>query len=134
MLNKNSAVDHQSLATWIHRLIEADHLAPPPPPGQIPADLEFGRQLIGFEQEQLARVQLAHIQLHLTTLGFNVGPIDGILGRKTTQSIMAFQKSQQLKEDGKSSAQLLEKLKFAVEDMARPGPSQRGQTELQRAR
>ena len=134
VLYKNSAVDHQSMATWIHRLIEADHPAPPTPPGQIPADLSFGQQLIGFEREQQARLQLADIQVQLTTLGFDVGPIDGIMGKKTTRVISAFQKSQQLEVDGKSSVKLLEKLKVAVENMTRPGPARRGLTEGQPTR
>ena len=127
VLNKNSAVDHQSLATWIHRLIEADHPLPPPPPGQIPEELDFGRQLIGFEQEQQARMQVAHLQLHLASLGFDVGPIDGILGRKTRKSIRAFQQSHHLEVDGKSSALLLDKLKIAVEGLGKSGTSQPGQ-------
>ena len=127
VLYKNSAVDHQSLATRIHRLIEADHPPPPTPPGQIPAEVSFGRQLIGFELEHQARLQIAEAQVHLTTLGYDVGPVDGIVGRKTRRAISDFQHSHQLKVDGKSTVLLLEQLKVAVEDMARPGPSQPSQ-------
>lgn len=134
VLDKNSAVDHQSLATWIHRLIEADHPPPPTPPGQIPAEMSFAQQLIGYEQEHQVRIQIAHIQVHLTSLGFDVGPIDGILGRKTERSIRAFQESHHLEVDGKNSVLLQEKLKAAVEDMALSGPSQPNMTERQPTR
>lgn len=130
VLDKNSAVDHQTLATKIHRSIEADHPPPPTPPGQIPADLLFGQQLIGFEQEQQLRLQTAEIQLHLTSLGYDIGPIDGQIGRKTRSAIKAFQNSHQLEVDGKSSVQLLEKLKIAAEKLTLPGTSQNSQTKL----
>jgi hypothetical protein len=123
VLYKNSAVDHQSLATTIHRLIEADHPPAPTQPGQIPAELHFSQQLIGFEQSHKARLQMAKIQVQLTTLGFDVGPVDGEIGKKTRKAIEAFQNLHQLKLDTKNTSRLLEQLQTAVEKMARPDPS-----------
>jgi hypothetical protein len=115
VLYKNSAVDHQTLATYIHRMIEADHPPPPTPPGQLPTELTFGRNLIGFSEKQQERVQIANAQATLMELGFNVGKIDGKLGPKTTKAIKAFQKKHHMKADGKITEKLLEQLKVAVE-------------------
>jgi hypothetical protein len=115
VLYKNSAVDHQTLATYIHRIIEKDHPPQPPAPGELPAQVTFGRNLIGFSAEQEERLQIAEVQAALQKLGYDVGEVDGKLGSKTTTAIKAFQKNQQLSMNGKISPELLEQLKIAVE-------------------
>ncbi len=124
VLYKNSAVDHQTLATHIHRLIEADHPPQPTPPGQLPPELTAGSNLIGFSETQQKRIQIANAQAALLKLGFDVGKIDGKMGPKTASAIKAFQKKQQLKVDGEFSQKLLEQLKIAVERMPSADPSQ----------
>ena len=124
VLYKNSAVDHQTLATYIHRIIEAHHPPQPAQSGQLPPDLTFGRNLIGFDEEQQERLQVARVQAALSKLGFDVGAVDGILGSKTTAAIKAFQKKQRLEEDGKISEILLKQLNTTVEPMAPADPSQ----------
>ena len=124
VLYKNSAVDHQTLATYIHRLIEADHPLEPTPPGHLPPELAFGRNLIGFTEKQQQRMQIANAQAALLKLGYNVGKIDGKLGRKTAAAIKTFQKKQHLKVDGKISEKFLEQLKIAIERLSPPDPSQ----------
>jgi hypothetical protein len=124
VLYKNSAVDHQTLATYIHRMIEADHPAEPTPPGQLPPELTFGSNLIGFSKMQEERVQIATAQAILLELGFDVGKIDGKLGSKTTNAIKAFQIKQHMKVDGKITEKLLEQLKAAVERLPPADPSQ----------
>ena len=121
VLYKNSAVDHQTLATYIHRIIEAYHPPQPTPSGQLPPELTFGRNLIGFDDEQQKRLQVATVQAALSKLGFEVGTVDGISGSQTTAAIKAFQKKQHLEEDGKISEKLLEQLKIAVEPIAAGG-------------
>jgi hypothetical protein len=124
VLYKNSAVDHQTLATYIHRMIEADHPPQPTPPGQLPTELTFGRNLIGFTEKQQERVQIANTQAALLKLGYNVGKVDGKLGPKTTKAIKAFQKKQHMKADGKITEKLLEQLKVAVERLPPADPTQ----------
>jgi murein L,D-transpeptidase YcbB/YkuD len=124
VLYKNSAVDHQTLATYIHRMIEADHPPQPTPPGQLPTELTFGRNLIGFAEKQQERVQIANTQAALSKLGFDVGKIDGKLGPKTTKAIKAFQKKHHMKADGKITEKLLEQLKVADERLPSENPSQ----------
>ena len=113
VLYRNSAVDHQTLGTRIHRMIEAQHPPPPASPGQLPADLAFGRNLVGFKKEQEQRLQIAEVQAALLKLGFDAGPIDGLLGSKTTAAVEAFQKARRLPADGRITAQLLEQLDAA---------------------
>ena len=128
VLYKNSAVDHQTLATYIHRLIEADHPAPAPAPGQLPEEVTFGRNLIGFSAEQEERLQIAKVQAALQQLGYKVGKIDGKLGSKTRAAIKAFQKAQHLSVSGEITPELLEQLRIAVESKAPADRSQPDRT------
>jgi hypothetical protein len=124
VLYKNSAVDHQTLATYIHRLIEADHPPEPVAPGELPPELAFGRNLIGFTAEQEERLQVANAQAALLQLGYRVGQIDGKSGSKTKAAVKAFQKKQHLKVDGKINDILLEQLAMAIENLPPADPSQ----------
>ena len=117
VLYKNSAVDHQTLATYIHRMIEARHPPEPTPPGELPPDLLIGRDLIGFSEKQQERIQIAKAQAALLELGYNVGKVDGKLGAKTKAAVKAFQKKRKLKVDGKITVKLLEQLELAKGSM-----------------
>jgi len=50
------------------------------------------------------------IQAKLAGLGYNPGPADGILGRKTTDAIKAFQRDEGLAVNGKATAKLASQL------------------------
>jgi hypothetical protein len=117
VLYKNSAVEHQTLATYIHRIIEAYHPAQPPAPGQLPPELTFGSNLIGFGEKQQQRLQVASAQAALLQLGYRIGKIDGKAGTKTKAAVRKFQKQQHLKVDGKISDNLLQQLQSAVESL-----------------
>ncbi|MCK4988304.1 MAG: peptidoglycan-binding protein, partial [Desulfobacterales bacterium] len=113
-----------TLATYIHRQIEADHPPQPPAPGELPACNLQAIFLIGYTAEQEDRLQIAEVQAALQKLGYNVGKVDGKLGSKTRAAIKAFQKTQHLSVNGKITQKLLEQLKIAVE--SRP-PADRSQ-------
>ena len=117
VLYKNSAVDHQTLATYIHRIMEKNHPAKPPAPGELPPEVTFGRNLIGFNAEQEQRLQVAKVQAALLQLGFSIGKVDGKYGPQTKAGVKAFQKKQHLKIDGEINEKLLEQLKVAVENV-----------------
>jgi hypothetical protein len=127
VLYKNSAVDHQTLATYAHRLIEADHPPAPLLPGQLPPELTFGHNLIGFAEKQQQRLQIANVQAALFKLNYPVGKIDGKLGPKTAAAIKAFQKDNHIKMDGKISEKFLSRLKIAENrlpaDSLQPDPA-----------
>ena len=116
VLYKNSAVDHQTLATYVHKIMDADHPPETPAPGELPADVTFGQNLIGFNAEQEKRLQVARAQAALSQLGYKVGKVDGKYGSKTKAAVKAFQKKEQLKVDGKIDAGLLEALNRAVRE------------------
>ena len=118
VLYKNSAVDHQTLATYIHRLVAESHPQRPAPPGELPPEVTFGRNLIGFSAEQEERLQVAKAQAALNNLGYDAGKVDGKYGAKTKAAVKAFQKKQQLKVDGKIDDNLLEQLKAAANSPA----------------
>jgi peptidoglycan hydrolase-like protein with peptidoglycan-binding domain len=93
-------------------------------PGELPPELAFGRNLIGFTAEQEERLQVANAQAALLQLGYRVGQIDGKSGFKTKAAVKAFQKKQHLKVDGKINDILLEQLAMAIENLPPADPSQ----------
>ena len=111
VLYKNSAVDHQTLATYIHRNIEAAHPQAMTPAGEVPAELTFGNNLIGFQEKQKQRLMVAETQAALLKRGYDVGKVDGKFGPKTAAAIRKYQKDHHLKVDGKVSEVLLEKIR-----------------------
>lgn len=50
---------------------------------------------------------VANIQMSLTRLGFNPGPVDGVYGRQTADAISQFQHANRLPVTGEPSPQLL---------------------------
>jgi len=124
VLYKNSAVDHQTLATYIHRFVDAYHPSKLPAPCELPLEVTVGRNLIGFAAEQEKRLQVAKAQAALGQLGYKVGMIDGKYGSKTKAAVKAFQKNQKLKVDGKIDDNLLRELKIAVKNLPAAESSQ----------
>lgn len=57
---------------------------------------------------------IARIQELLIDLGYNPGPADGIVGKKTTEAVKAFQKKAGLNPTGKISLYLLQELNNAL--------------------
>ena len=110
ILYENSAVAHQTLATRIHRLIEALHPVQEFSEDGIPVAASFGEHLIGYEEKRKQHLQIVNIQLALKKLGYATGGIDGKIGRNTRKSIKSFQYKYQMKQDGKPSEALLNKL------------------------
>ena len=115
VLYVNSAVAHQTLATRIHRNIEAVHPRPITPEGQIPEELTFGKNLIGSSEAHQERLRSAEIQSMLSKLGYDVGEIDGKYGPSTAAAIRKFQKDKGLSVDGKISDTLYETLQKYTE-------------------
>ena len=67
------------------------------------------------EKQPSKKEQIAEIQGGLTKLGYKPGPIDGLLGKKTSNAIMLFQKKHGLVIDGKPSNLLLINIIKALE-------------------
>ncbi|RUA17180.1 MAG: hypothetical protein DSY55_02555, partial [Clostridia bacterium] len=58
------------------------------------------------------------IQAYLSKLGYDPGPADGVMGRKTNNAIQQFQRNLNLPVDGKPSQSLLEILEDRVKNIA----------------
>ena len=120
VLYKNSAVEHQTLGTWIHRMIEAMHPRKQVTADNIPIAATYGKRLIGYEEKRKERLQIVNIQAALDKLGYSVGGIDGRIGPNTYRAIKKFQSDYKIKVDGELSSNLLEKLNEAIVDHLQP--------------
>ncbi len=126
VLYKNSAVDHQTLATRIHRLIEAAHPAPPLRAGELPAEVRFGSRLIGFEKAYQRQRLIGSIQSALAALGYQVGGVDGRYGTRTRTAIRRFQRDAGLPMSGRPSRELLIRLNDALPERQPAAAGQSG--------
>ena len=61
-------------------------------------------------EQPLSRSQVEKIQELLAAKGYDPGPVDGVIGSQTRQSIKEFQRAAKLPADGHPTAELLEKL------------------------
>lgn len=106
VLRKNSAVDHQTLATRIHRVLEADHPMPPHRIGPDGKVIVFGDKLIGFAQKRRALQLITETQIALLKLGYTIGDADGIAGSRTRRAIKEYQQVHGLQATGQISQAL----------------------------
>lgn len=59
------------------------------------------------------KAEIKQVQILLTDLGFDIGPADGIMGDKTRDAILGFQRANDLSETGQVSAALMDRLENA---------------------
>ncbi|WP_439577375.1 peptidoglycan-binding domain-containing protein [Elioraea sp.] len=64
--------------------------------------------------DAVGRAVIERLQASLAILGFDVGPVDGIMGPRTSRAIRAFEKSQSLPESGIVSVVLMNRLENLV--------------------
>jgi hypothetical protein len=122
VLRKNSAADHRDLARAVHSMLIGDHPPKPIPPGARAPETSYGVGFIGYEEERREMQLKFETQEALLALGYEIGEIDGIIGRGTRGAIRSFQKSQGDPADGKPSAALLEKMRKVAQSrgLSRP--------------
>jgi hypothetical protein len=122
VLRKNSAVDHRDLARAVHARLLAEHPPKPVPPGERPPALTFGEGFIGYAEEREGLLLKVETQEALLALGYDIGDVDGLIGRNTRKAIRSFQTSHGLAADGKVSPALLEAMKRVAREkgVARP--------------
>ena len=61
---------------------------------------------------EMARAYIEDIQTELLARGYNAGPIDGVMGQRTSGAIRAYQRDVGLPVDGVASKELLEYMLF----------------------
>ena len=66
------------------------------------------------DEQSLTSDQRTQFQTDLQTLGYDIGTIDGVLGRKTRNALRAYQKSHGLPADGFPTMEMLGRLNAAV--------------------
>jgi len=116
VLRKNSAQDHRDLAKSIQLRLERSH------PGAKLNKATYGKNFIGYAEERAALDLNAHTQEALLSLGYEIGDIDGVIGRNTRAAIKKFQSSQGMTADGKSSEALVARMRSVAQErgLARP--------------
>jgi hypothetical protein len=121
VLRKNSAQDHRDLARAIHGQLLSAHPERPGPDGK-PLSATYGQGFIGYEAEQAALSLKTDTQEALLALGYEIGEIDGVIGRGTRAAIKKFQQSQGIAASGKPSPQLLQSMRKVAQQkgLARP--------------
>jgi len=123
VLRKNSAQDHRDLARAIHSYLLSVHPEKPGPDGR-PLSASYGEGFIGYEAEQAVLALKTDTQEALLALGYEIGEIDGVIGRGTRAAIMKFQQSQGTPANGKPSPELLTLMRKVAQEkgLARPAP------------
>lgn len=86
----------------------------------IPPNAQRGRVILGSgDDTEAIEVRLGHldpkeavsgVQARLTNLGFDCGPVDGIIGPRTRRAIKKFQRHAQLQQTGELDDQTLQEL------------------------
>lgn len=75
---------------------------------------DFSFALISKESFTLEQARAAGAQQFLNLLGYDVGPVDGILGARTDRGLRSYQKDFDLPADGRLTAQLVEGMGLAL--------------------
>jgi hypothetical protein len=122
VLRKNSAADHRDLARAVHERLMRDHPARPLDKGERASSLTYGEGFIGYQSERKQLALSVDTQEMLVALGYDIGEIDGRIGRDTRKAIAAFQASQGLTADGKASEQLVATMRKIAQEkgLSRP--------------
>ena len=90
--------------------------APEPSPPAAPPQASAGQASAPAAPApavSLTASEVREVQLLLTILGYQPGPIDGVLGRQTEQAIRGFQQDQGLTVTGVPTRQLIDRLRIA---------------------
>lgn len=84
-----------------------------PVPDSTPEPVAPGGDGAAEDAGGLSREQLRELQRRLSALGYEPGPVDGVMGGQTGQAITAFQRDRGLEPDGEPSEALLQRLREA---------------------
>ncbi len=92
----------------------------PPTPPQLSTPAEVFKSKLPLpkadDASAEARARVSRVQTVLAARGYDVGPIEGIMGPRTDAAIRAFQSDQGLAPDGRMTPGLIERLDGDAED------------------
>ncbi len=95
-------------------------ISPPPPPPELSSPAEMFKPKLALANTDSAmaetRERVRRVQTALAARGYDVGPVDGIIGPLTGAAIRAFQSDHGLAPDGRVTAGLIERLEGDAED------------------
>jgi hypothetical protein len=122
VLRKNSAQDHRDLARAIHGMLLNDHPPRALAPGELPPSATYGEGFIGYEKERSELRLKVDTQEALLALGYDIGDIDGLIGKKSRDAIRNFERSQGRGATGKPAADLLQQMRKVARErgLSRP--------------
>jgi len=104
---------------WRGEAAKIDVMIPapqPPPELSSPVEVIDSMKLLTKEVGSASEARVRRVQTALAARGYDVGPIDGIIGSRTSAAIRAFQSDQGLAPDGRLTAGLIERLEGDAED------------------
>ncbi len=105
---------------WRGDVAKIGVMIPPPPPPELskPAEVINSKMALAKTDSAMAemRERVRRVQTALAARGYDVGPVDGIVGPRTGAAIRAFQSDQGLAPDGRVTAGLVERLEGDAED------------------
>jgi peptidoglycan hydrolase-like protein with peptidoglycan-binding domain len=80
----------------------------------VPGSEDFSFEFQSNENFTLEQAQIAGAQQFLNLLGYEAGPIDGIVGTRTTRGLRLYQRDAGLRPDGRLTTELLEGMASAL--------------------
>jgi hypothetical protein len=80
----------------------------------LPAPEDFSFEFKSNENFTLEQARIAGAQHFLNLLGYDVGPVDGIVGIRTDRGLRRYQRDSGLRADGRLTTDLLERMASAL--------------------
>jgi N-acetylmuramoyl-L-alanine amidase len=71
------------------------------------AGYRLGDRMLFLRRPMMRGEDVSELQSRLSSLGFDVGKVDGIFGPKTEQAVIEFQHNRDLAEDGKAGPEVI---------------------------
>lgn len=85
------------------------------------AGYRLGDRMLFLRRPMMRGEDVSEIQSRLSSLGFDVGKVDGIFGPKTEQAVLDFQHNRSLAEDGKAGPEVVTEIHLVTRGEMKEG-------------
>ncbi|HEU4917530.1 MAG TPA: peptidoglycan-binding protein [Acidimicrobiia bacterium] len=85
------------------------------------AGYRLGDRMLFLRRPMMRGEDVSELQSRLSSLGFDVGKVDGIFGPKTEQAVIDFQHNRDLAEDGKAGPEVVTEVRLVTRGEMREG-------------